>query len=292
MSETTPVAAWSPDYPDKRDKRVELCDVELPTFISDKRPGISVADYPLESPACFWINGKHVYLRVNWSQWCTVNLFSPDHVAAICSSHYCRISHSANNELSDVTAPVYHIAELPREVVSPESEEVFDSEEDSESMAVRGEYSECLAKVMEIVNVNFPKLSVFPNVTLNGDHVAIAVSNDCFAVIMDVLPENKDFIFAPDTGKNRHNPMNEWTSNVVSLDFVSKLERLKACLKDAEPDCGIEIGLVANMNTVDELRDFAGKAGLGGFNLFTYENLADGLRELFKEFLDEDDSDS
>ena len=291
MNETSPVAAWSPDYPDKRDKRVGLSDLELQTFISDKRPGISVVDYPLESPACFWIDSKHVYLRVNWSQWCTVSLSSPDHVAAICSSHYCRITHSANNELSDVTAPVYHIAELPREVVVPESEkEGPESEEVSESMAVPGEYAECLDKVVKIVNANFPQLSVYHDVQFDGDHAAIAVSNDSLAVLMDVLPEDRDFIFAPDTGKNRHNPMNRWTSNVVSLDFVSKLERLQAWLKGAEPDCEVKIGLVANKNTLDEFLAFADKVDLAEFNLFTYENLADGLGELFKEYFDEDNS--
>lgn len=292
MNETSPVAAWSPDYPDKRDKRVGLADLELQTFISDKRPGISVIDYPLESPACFWIDSKHVYLRVNWSQWCTVSLSSPDHVAAICASHYCRITHSANNELSDVTAPVYHIAELPREILAPESEKESDTEESSESMAVPGEYAECLDKVVKIVSAHFPKLSVFHDVLFEGDYAAIAVSNDSLAVLMDVLPEDRDFIFAPDTGKKRHNPMNRWPSNVVSLDFVSKLKRLQAWLKDAEPDCEVKIGLVANKTTVDEFLGLPDKVDLGGFNLFTYESLADGLGELFKGYLDEEDSDS
>jgi len=292
MNESSPVDAWSPEYPDKRDKRVDLADLELQTFISDKRPGISVVDYPLESPACFWIDSKHVYLRVNWSQWCTVSLSSPDHVAAICASHYCRITHSANNELSDVTAPVYHIAELPREVVAVESGRESDSEESSESMAVPGEYATSLDKVVKIVSSNFPKLSVFHDVTFDGDHAAIAVSNDRLAVLMDVLPEDRDFVFASDTGMNRHNPMNRWTSNVVSLDFVSKLVRLQAWLKGAEPDCEVKIGLVANKNTLDELLVFADKDDLAGFNLFTYENLADGLGKLFEKYLDEEDSDS
>ena len=29
MNETSPVAAWSPDYPDKRDKRVGLSDLHF-----------------------------------------------------------------------------------------------------------------------------------------------------------------------------------------------------------------------------------------------------------------------
>ena len=292
MSETSPSGGWSPDYPGKNDKRVELSDLEMQTFISDKRPGISVIDYPLESPACFWIDSKHVYLRVNWSQWCTVSLSSPDHLAAICASHYYRITHSANNELSDVTAPVYHIAELPREILVLDSGKETVAEGPSESMAVPGEYAQCLGKVMKIVRMNLPALSAFPDLTFDGDHAAIAVSNDSLAVLMDVLPEDRDFVFAPDTGKNRHNPMNRWTSNVVSLDFVSKLERLKAWLKDAEPDSEVKIGLVANKNTLDELIGFAGKDDLGGFNLFTYEILADGLGKLFEEYLYEEDSDS
>ena len=285
MNESDPAPQWSPDYPDKRDKRVELSDFELQTFISDKRPGISVIDYPLESPACFWIDSQHVYLRVNWSQWCTVSLSSADHVAAICASHYCRITHSDNNELSDVTAPVYHIAELPCEILAPESVKETIVEGPKESMAVPGEYAECLDKVAKIVGAKFPTLSVFPSVKFDGDYAAIAVSSDSLAVLMDVLPEDRDFVFAPDTGKNRHNPMNRWTSNVVSLDFVTKLKRLQVWLKDAEPDCEIKIGLVANKNTLDELLGFADD-DLVGFNLFTYENLADCLGVLFEGYLD------
>ena len=136
-----------------------------------------------------------------------------------------------------------------------------------------------------------PFAAVFHDVQFDGDNAAIAVSNDSLAVLMDVLPEDRDFVFAPDTGNKQHNPMNRWTSNVVSLDFVSKLERLQAWLKGAEPDCEVKIGLVANKNTLDELLDFADKADLAGFCLFTYENLADGLGELFNEYLSEDDSD-
>lgn len=86
--------------------------------------------------------------------------------------------------------------------------------------------------------------------------------------------------------------MNRWTSNVVSLDFVSKLERLKVWLEGEEPDCEVKIGLVANKNTLDELLGFADTVDLGGFSLFTYESLADGLGELFKEYLDEEDSEA
>ena len=63
-------------------------------------------------------------------------------------------------------------------------------------------------------------------------------------------------------------------------------------MKDAEPDCEVKIGLVANKTTVDEFLGLPDKVDLGGFNLFTYESLADGLGELFKGYLDEEDSDS
>lgn len=113
---------WRPCYPVRTNMAVTLTDCELQTFISDRRPGIAVIDYPLDSPACFWTDDGQLYLRVNWSQWCTVSLANKNHVAALSTAHYCRITHSLNNVISEVLAPVFHIEKLPCELF-PQNDE-------------------------------------------------------------------------------------------------------------------------------------------------------------------------
>ena len=123
----------NPCYLNKKESKVAFSDCELQTFMSDRRPGITVIDYSLESPACFWIDSSHVYLRVNWSQWCTVSLSSPNHIAALCATSYCRITHSQDNEISECLAPVFHIEELPRELFDSKFKEDQEEDEDDDS---------------------------------------------------------------------------------------------------------------------------------------------------------------
>ena len=76
--------------------------------------------------------------------------------------------------------------------------------------------------------------------------------------------------------------MNRWETDVVSLDFLDELKRLRETLRSLEggnPD--VKIGLVANWNTLDNFREFADEETLAELNLFTYDSLADGIKELF-----------
>lgn len=280
------VDSWQPAYPPAKDERVAFSVFELQTFLSDRRPGVTVCETPVESPACFWIDASHVYLRANWSQWFAVSHDSPDHVAAICNARYCRVTSSMNNVIQDTTAPVYRVAELPLDVIAPSDEskaDVLGPEESLESVRRRSEYDACIQKVLDAVTTRSPGLSVFPRVTIEGDQVAAAISNERLAVLLDILPENRDFSFAPDTGENRHNPMNDWTSDVITLDFVSKLRRLQAFLKRNEPESGVIIGLVANSKTLEGLLVFADTLDLDDFEMTTYEEVADDIARLFAE---------
>ena len=121
MNGSAPESAWRPRYPRRKEESVRLVDCELQTFASDRRPGISVVDVELDRPACFWIAPEHVYLRANWGLWCTVALSNPDHVSALCAARRCRIAHSMDNTLRELTAPVFHVEELPRELFAPET---------------------------------------------------------------------------------------------------------------------------------------------------------------------------
>ncbi len=93
MADAVPsVTAWHPEFPDPLDEKVDFLDCELDTYISDRRPGITAQDYSVEAPAVFWTDSSHIYARLNWKQWVSVSVSSPEHVAVICAARYCRIT--------------------------------------------------------------------------------------------------------------------------------------------------------------------------------------------------------
>ena len=86
--------------------------------------------------------------------------------------------------------------------------------------------------------------------------------------------------------------MNRWKTDVVSLDFFDKLNRLRNTLKSTEGgDAEVKLGLVANWNTLYNFREIADEEMLAELNLFTYDSLADCVKELFV-FYDDDESSS
>jgi len=276
---------WSPEYPAVDDARVELLEYEVETYISDRRPALSIAGYAIDSPAVFWTDKDHIYVRLNWKQWCPISKSNPGHVAAICSSHYCNITSSYDNEIGSYMAIVYRVEELPREIFAT-AEEKAAEEEALAAKEPSKEYVKCLERVSGLLQKVGNDTSVFPNVDLDGDHVAIAVSTDKVAVLMDILPEDRDFTFCPSTGENLHNPMNKWDSDVISLDFVAKLRRIADVLKQNEEDSIAKIGLVANWNTLSNFRDIAEVEGIDDLCLFTYDHLEEEVSKIFKQHLE------
>lgn len=290
MADDAPSAtAWHPEFPDPLDEKVEFLDFELETYVSDRRPGITANDYSIDSPAVFWTDPGHVYARLNWKQWVSVSVSSPEHVAAICAARHCRITSSRNNVIKDDTAPVYHVESLPREIF-------FSTEEAAaiglkSSVAGSKEFAESQMRVIEILQTVGEGTSVFPNVEIDGDNAAVAISTDSLAVLMDVLPEGLDFTFCPSTGTNLHNPMNRWETDVVSLDFLDKLNRLRDALENAQGGGGkVKTGLVANWNTLCNFREIADEETLAELNLFTYDSLADCIKDMFSSQNDIEDS--
>ena len=281
MADDAPLATpWHPEFPNPLDEEVALLDFELETYISDRRPGITAQDYAVEAPAVFWIDSNHLYARLNWKQWVSVSVSSPENVAAICASRYCRITSSMNNVIKDDTAPVYRIEALPHEIFFSAEEKA--AGEAKSSVANPTEFAESQRRVIEILHTVEGGTSVFPSVTMDGDHAAVAISTDSLAVLMDILPEGRDFTFCPRTGEPPHHPLNRGDSDVISLDFVDELKRLRDTLKSSEGgDAEVKIGLVANWNTLWNLREIADEETLAELNLFTYDSLAEGVKELF-----------
>ena len=281
MADDAPsVASWRPKFPDPVDEKVEFLGLEFETYISDRRPGISANDYSIDAPAVFWTDPGHVYARLNWKQWAPVSVASPEHVAAICAARYCRITSSRNNVIRDDTAPVYRVEALPREIFF--SAEEAAARDAKSRVAGSKEFFESQARIIEMLQTVGEGTSVFPNVEMDGDHAAVAISTEKLALLMDILPEGRDFTFCPSTGTNQHNPMNRWETDVVSLDFLEALKRIGDALKDAEGgDADVKLGLVANWNTLHNFREIADEETLAGLWLFTYDSLADGVKELF-----------
>ena len=279
MADDAPLATpWHPAFPDPMDEKVEFLDFELETYISDRRPGITAQDYSIEDPAVFWTDSSHIYVRLNWKQWVSVSISTPEHVAAICAARYCRITSSMNNVIKDDTAPVYRIETLPYEIFFTAAEK---AENEVESCVVGSkEFAESQMRVIDILQTTGRDISVFPNVGIDGDHAAVAISHDNFAVLLDVLPEGRDFTFCPSTGTDQHNPMNRWETDVVSLDFFDKLKRIRDSLTSADENSEVKLGLVSNWNTLWNLREFADEEMLAELNLFTYDSLEEGIKGL------------
>ncbi len=283
---------WRPRYLESQDVKVQLQDYYFSTFMSDRRAGINVDDYQVEDPACFWIDYEHVYLRTNWSMWSTISLSSPEQVVAICNSHYCRVIYSARNEVCECAAPVYRIAELPEELFN---EDVGDKEEEQQSdksTRNKREYQRCLDKIKQIVDDNASMdLTVFPNYKLEGNSVAVVIANDGHALLMDFLPENKDFDFIPPNGDNRHELISSCLKNEISLDFIEKLKDVQKELSALEPDAIIDVGFLANTKTMAMFRlrcamiasEDSGMYSelISDFKLFTYEDLNLELISIF-----------
>ena len=280
MADVAPLATpWCPAYPDPLDEAVGFLDLEVETYISDRRPGITVQNYSIEDPAVFWTDSSHIYLRFNWKQWGTVSVSTPEHVAAICAARYCRITSSMDNVIKDDTAPVYRVETLPREIsFSAEEKAAIVAES---YVAGSSEFTQSQRQVVEILRTVEGGTTVFPNVEIDGDHAAVAILQDNFIVLMDVLPEGRDFTFCPSTGTDQHNPMNRWETDVVSLDFLDKLKRIRDSLMRADENSGVKLGLVANWNTLYNLRDIADEETLAELYLFTYDSLAEDVKELF-----------
>ena len=278
------VKDWRPAYPESKDARVQLQSCDFQTFISDRRPGINVTDHPVEAPACFWIDHEHVYLRVNWSMWSSISLDSPEQVVAICNAHYCRVIYSTGNVIGESSAPVYRIAELPRELFNNNSND-GDSEDDfADSHKDKSEFQQCVDRIRKIVKGK-EGVSVFPRCTLGDDCAPVVISNDEHAIIMDVLPDERNFIFCSPEGKKRHQRIENWSTHIVSLDFIEQLRNLKKTLAELEPEAIIDIGFLANGNTLSALHSYFDMDAddISDLKLFSYESLGEKLEFLFSD---------
>ncbi|MBE6372454.1 MAG: acyl carrier protein [Lentisphaerae bacterium] len=270
-------SSWRPQYPESKDQEVRLRDTSLEIFDSDNLPGIFVKNEQIENPACFWIDQNHIYLRINWSTWSPVSLSDPDQAKAFCNADSCRIAFTMNNmAVNQVVAPVYHIAALPKNVGVGAEVSADDG----------NEYRKCIRTITQILQVLSDDLKVYEQVNLGNETASAAIASDCQLVILDILPEDRCFVFTPADGEEKYRVMNEWPTDRVSLDFIEKLRRLKKAIAVQEPGSRIDMGLLANDMTIEVLRAQADEEEISDLKLFTYDKLKKELAELFSETIE------
>ena len=244
MNQNTITTFWRPKYPLTEEKKIELVDCELQTQILDKHPGINVIDYRLDSPACFWTDPEHVYLRVNWGQWCTISMSSPEQVAALRAAPFCHVINSVDNVIKDVTAPVYHIGKLPRELFcdTPEITTV--------TLAKPHKKDKAIASLSKRIPVDVDAMG-FTHVSFEGLTLDFVVSSDDLAIIFAVYPDDEDYLACPRDDEG------ESLSEIDNMIPATKMDLLvKQCeiLHKMEEDCNLRLAIIASSQTLASMR--------------------------------------
>ena len=267
---------WLPTYPSPKDKRVELTECEVQTYISNRRPVIALSGYPLASPACFWTDSNHIYLRINWEKWCTVTPSNPGNAAVLCDSRYCQITMTVDNEITEETAPVYHVAKLPPELFafatahecSPESRK-----------------QKAISDLADAVPDDLDAMA-FKNVNLNGENVDLVVSSDDDAILFAVFPKEDDYFAGSRNGDSSKSEADE-----IAETMLDDLIRSRENLGKMEPYAKLRLAIIASSKTLASMRcHWLRKLNLQNIKLVEYEDYERFLRRHLPQ-RDDDDQD-
>ena len=138
--------------------------------------------------------------------------------------------------------------------------------------------------VVEEIKSEIEKLpwSFFPHVKLEEDMVDVAVSTDSTALLLNLLPGDVDYKVVPKQNIACSYGITRVGPKVISLDFVTMLQRIGATLRRLEPDSTVEIGVVASAATCEEIRKALDESKEDtGLNLLCYERLKDQILNIF-----------
>ena len=238
------LSSWRPSYPDPKDQQVEMVDCSVQTFISDHRPAMVFSDRPLENPACFWVDSDHIYARLNWGQWCVVEPSTPNFEAAICASHYCQMSQTLDNEIRDMSAPVYHVAELPRELfVRPSTGNPSEEPLSRRKSKAIDSLAEAIPPLVDAMP--------FKHVLLDGSKVDLVVSSDNIAVLFAVYPEDADYSACPLRAEVDSLDLDDL---VLPSTVLDDLVRHRTSLGKMEPNAELLLAVIASPKTLESMR--------------------------------------
>ena len=286
MNQNTVTTFWRPEYPLAEDKKVELDDCELQTQIINKHPGITVIDYNLDSPACFWTDPEHVYLRVNWEKWCTVSLSSPDQVAALRAAPFCHVVNSVDNVLTEVTAPVYHISELPRELFCKDTVNLTGplAEPSKKFKAIVS----LLKRIPDDIGVTGSKQVSFEGLTMD-----LYVSSDDIVLIFAVYPDDEDYLACP---RDDEEESLSGIENRIPAAKMDLLVKQRESINNLDTGCDLRLAIIASSQTLASMREvWADELEEKQIDLVEYSEFEEFLLEVFSSsdgvFPDGDDDD-
>ena len=273
------MASWHPDYPDRKDRRVKMDDGDLQTSISDRRPVISLTGEEMDSPACFWIDRDHIYLRLDWDRWYPVEPSNPQHAAALCSSYYCRIVLSTGNGFKEMIAPVFHVAELTSELFKPSD----GASVPSESFVERKQ--KAIAMLADAIPDDVDAMP-FRRVLLDGVLVDFVVSSDDKGILFSVFPEDETLVAVP-RGEENDSP----DEGKVSVKCLDDLLRQRDVLEKMQPGAEVVLAVVAGTTTLESMAEiWTDELDRNGIELVDYSGYEPFLRFHFPP--QEDDGDS
>lgn len=272
--------SWHPAYPEAKDRQVEMVHCTTQAYISDRRPVITISDHPFEDPACFWIDSSQIYARLNWREWCAVEPLSPTVAAAICASHHCQMSQFLDNEIKDMSAPIYHIAELPPELF------VWISGRDSAGETFSDRKAEAISSLADAIPPSVDAMP-FKHVILDGRKVDLVVSSDDIAVLFAVYPEDTDYSACPpQAGPESPDDLE------IPARVLDELVRYRASLGKLEPHAELLLAIIASSKTLESMRNhWESELKEKGIDLVEYTEYKDFLLWHFPSCDGEDDED-
>lgn len=137
-------------------------------------------------------------------------------------------------------------------------------------------------KVSEKVS---PAISFFPHVLLEGDRVDVAISTDVHALLMNVLPD-KDYEVDGSIHDECHGSVPLVRDGVISIGFVTMLHRIQNTLQRLEPECHVDVGIVANSKTLLNIERYIRALGGCAFelHLLDYCKLQNQITDVFTDY--------
>ena len=268
---------WRPAYPKTENQKVEFSEEELQTMVFNERVGLSVSDTPLDSPACFCTASGDLYARLNWGHWCLVSKSNPNHVASIRAAHYCRITLSLNNEIKDFIAPVFHVAELPKEL--------FGSYADPYSARRKN-------AAIDELKCSMPDgvdAMAFTSVVLDGEELDLVVSGDNDTIVFAVFPENDDLSALPPGAKQAEA---EASASGIAPDLLDTLvNQRKGVEMEGGSGVKVTVAIIASSNTIASMKDaWHDELVKRDIDLVEFSDFANYVKE-HMPLLEEDDDD-
>lgn len=261
-------SGWEPKYPEIKDAKIKLLDDELMPYVIDNDPGITVKIYPVIAPACFFIDSERVFLRINWNLWGRVNSLYPE-INVLVNSDKCTVTHEIGQTITHFTAPVYHIDELPQELLTNAEDEAENTRKETEieEERKRNEFIEkekkrieFIKEVKSIVKEVPIDVSVFDSLRLGGNIIPLAISTGDYALILEIM-------LSDDIGSEDK--------------ILKKLQKAREDIeKDDIGDAKVLIGILCDEMAMAYLNFFK-EEKMAGVNLIPINHLEENIISIF-----------